>query len=292
MAASRALGRSGMRLAQSRTRLGRSLVRVVVVLAVALFGAFPLFWMAAGSLKTAQELTRVPPVWLPGSPSLDAYAEVARLLPLGSGFLNSFLIAGISAASVVLTSTLAGFAFARYSFRGRDALFYLLLATMFVPPITTLVPLFWLVGSVGLTDSLAGVLLPQLANAFGIFLIRQFARGLPTELLEAARIDGASELQILRLVAVPLMLPAIATLGLFAFVYYWNAFLWPLAILQSSDKFPIVLVINGLLSYTTAVRYANVVLAGTLLAVLPNIVLFVIVRRAYRDTALASAVKG
>jgi multiple sugar transport system permease protein len=292
MAASQALGRSGTRLGRIRTRIGRTVVRGLVVVAVALFGAFPLFWMAAGSLKTAQELTRVPPVWLPGSPSLDAFAEVARLLPLGSGFLNSFLIAGISAASVVVTSTLAGFAFARYSFRGRDSLFYLLLATMFVPPITTLVPLFWLVGSVGLTDSLAGVLLPQLANAFGIFLIRQFARGLPTELLEAARIDGASELQILRLVAVPLMLPAIATLGLFAFVYYWNSFLWPLAILQSSDKFPIVLVINGLLSYTTAVRYANVVLAGTLLAVLPNIVLFIIVRRAYRDTALASAVKG
>jgi multiple sugar transport system permease protein len=285
MVASPAFGRSG-------TRLGRSLIRGLIALAVGLFGAFPLFWMAAGSLKTAQELVRVPPVWLPGSPSLDAFDQVARLLPLGSGFLNSFLIAGMSAVSVVVTSTLAGFAFARYSFRGRDGLFYLLLATMFVPPITTLVPLFWLVGSVGLTDSLAGVLLPQLANAFGIFLIRQFARGLPTELLEAARIDGASELQILRLVAVPLMLPAIATLGLFAFVYYWNAFLWPLAILQSSDKFPIVLVINGLLSYTTAVRYANVVLAGTLLAVLPNIILFVIVRRAYRDTALASAVKG
>lgn len=284
MLANRALGR--------RTGLGAGLVRALVMVALAAFGAFPLFWMAAGSLKTAAELTRVPPVWLPGNPSLDAFAEVARLLPLGSGFLNSFVIAGVSAASVVVTSTLAGFAFARYSFRGRDVMFYLLLATMFVPPIATLVPLYWLVGSLGLTNTLAGVLLPQLANAFGIFLIRQFARGLPGELLEAARIEGASELQILRHIAVPLMLPAIATLGLFAFVYYWNAFLWPLAILQSSDKFPIVLVINGLLSYTTAVRYANVVLAGTLLAVLPNIILFVIVRRAYRDTALASAVKG
>jgi multiple sugar transport system permease protein len=280
------------RLGRSGARLGRGVARGLVTVAVALFGAFPLFWMAAGSLKTASELGRVPPVWLPGTPTLDAFAEVARLLPLGSGFLNSFLIAGISAGSVVLTSTLAGFAFARYSFRGRDVLFYLLLATMFVPPITTLVPLFWLVGSIGLTDSLPGVLLPQLANAFGIFLIRQFARGLPRDLLEAARIDGASELQLLRHVAVPLMLPAIATLGLFAFVYYWNAFLWPLAILQSSDTFPIVLVINGLLSYTTAVRYANVVLAGTLLAILPNVILFIIVRRAYRDTALASAVKG
>ena len=273
-------------------RLGRGAVRALIATGVAIFGLFPLFWMAAGSLKTSQELTRVPPVWLPGSPSLDAFAEVARLLPLGSGFLNSFVIAGVSAASVVVTSTLAGFAFARYSFRGRDALFYLLLATMFVPPISTLVPLFWLVGTLGLTDSLAGVLLPQLANAFGIFLIRQFARGLPRELFEAARIDGASELQTLRYVGVPLLLPAIATLALFAFVYYWNAFLWPLAILQSSDKFPIVLVINGLLSYTTAVRYANVVLAGTLLAVLPNVLLFVLVRRAYKDTALASAVKG
>jgi multiple sugar transport system permease protein len=114
----------------------------------------------------------------------------------------------------------------------------------------------------------------------------------PRELLDAARVDGATEWQILRRVGVPLMRPAIATLAMFAFVYYWNAYLWPLVVLQSPEHSTIVLVVNQLLSYTTAVRYANVVYAGTLLAILPNVILFLFVIRAYRDVGFASAVKG
>jgi multiple sugar transport system permease protein len=192
----------------------------------------------------------------------------------------------------VATSVAAGWAFAVYRFRGRDQLFLLLVATMFVPPIATLVPLYWVVQTAGLQDTLAGVLLPQLANAFGIFLVRQFARGVPTELLDAARVDGAPEWRILWTIGVPLLRPAIATLAMFAFVYYWNSYLWPLVILQSPGNQTIVLVVNQLVSYTTAVKYANVVFAGTLLAILPNIVLFLLVRRAYSDSGFSSAVKG
>lgn len=270
----------------------RRLPANLVIVAVAAFAAFPLFWLVASSLKTPQEITKLPPVWLPANPSLDAFGEAFRLLPIGSAFLNSFLIAGLSTAAVVATSVAAGWAFAVYRFRGRDQLFLLLLLTMFVPPITTLVPLYWLVQNLGLLDSLFGVLVPQLANAFGIYLIRQFARGVPTELLDAARVDGASEWQILRKVGVPLLKPAIATLAMFAFVFYWNSYLWPLVILQSPDHYTVVLLVNQLLSYTTAVKYANVIYAGTLLAIIPNIVLFLLVRRAYQDAGFSSAVKG
>jgi multiple sugar transport system permease protein len=279
----------------SATRLGSPLRRLMVVVALVaagLFAAFPLFWLVTGALKRPDEITRLPPAWLPGHLSLDAFGDAFRLLPLGNAFLNSFLIAGVSTAAVVASSPAAGWAFAIYRFRGRDHLFLVLLATMFVPPITTLVPLYWLVQSVGLLDSLVGVLVPQLANAFGIFLVRQFARGVPTELLDAARVDGASEWQILRRIGVPLLRPALATLAMFAFVYYWNAYLWPLVVLQSPEHSTVVLVVNQLLSYTTVARYANVVFAGTLLAIVPNIVLFVIVRRAYSDVGFSSAVKG
>lgn len=270
----------------------RRLPANLVIVAVAAFAAFPLFWLVSSSLKTPQEITKLPPVWLPSNPSLDAFGEAFRLLPIGSAFLNSFLIAGLSTAAVVATSVTAGWAFAVYRFKGRDQLFLLLLLTMFVPPITTLVPLYWLVQNLGLLDSLFGVLVPQLANAFGIYLIRQFARGVPTELLDAARVDGATEWQILRKVGVPLLRPAIATLAMFAFVFYWNSYLWPLVILQSPDHYTVVLLVNQLLSYTTAVKYANVIYAGTLLAIIPNIVLFLLVRRAYKDAGFSSAVKG
>lgn len=270
----------------------RRLPGTLIIIAAALFAGFPIFWLISSSLKTSQEITKLPPVWLPGSPSLDAFGEAFRLLPVGSAFFNSFLIAGLSTAAVVATSVAAGWAFAVYRFRGRDQLFLVLLLTMFVPPITTLVPLYWLVQNMGLLNSFIGVLVPQLANAFGIYLIRQFARGVPTELLDAARVDGATEWQILRKVGVPLLKPAIATLAMFAFVFYWNSYLWPLVVLQSPDHYTVVLLVNQLLSYTTAVKYANVVYAGTLLAIIPNVVLFLLVRRAYKDTGFSSAVKG
>jgi multiple sugar transport system permease protein len=274
------------------TRNVRRLPGVATIVLAGAFAAFPLFWLVTSALKQPSEIVKLPPVWLPGSPSLNAFGDAFRLLPIGSAFLNSFLIAGLSTLSVVATSTAAGWAFAIYRFRGRDQLFLVLLATMFVPPIATLVPLYWLVANAGLLNSIIGVLLPQLANAFGIYLIRQFARGVPKELVDAARVDGASEWQILLRIAVPLMRPAIVTLALFAFVYYWNAYLWPLVILQSPDRYTIVLLINQLLSYTTSVRLANVIFAGALLAILPNIVLFLLVRRVYSDAGFASAVKG
>lgn len=274
-----------------RARL-RWLGTVLGLMLAAGFAGLPLYWLVTGALKPSTEINKLPPVWFPTQPTLDAFGEAARLLPLGSAFVNSFLIAGVSTVAVVATSVAAGWAFAIYRFRGRDQLFLLLVATMFVPPIATLVPLYWLVQTAGLQDTLAGVLLPQLANAFGIFLVRQFARGVPRELLDAARVDGAPEWRILWTIGVPLLRPAIATLAMFAFVYYWNSYLWPLVILQSPGNQTVVLVVNQLVSYTTAVKYANVVFAGTLLAILPNIVLFLVVRRAYADTGFSSAVKG
>jgi multiple sugar transport system permease protein len=206
--------------------------------------------------------------------------------------LNSFVIAGTATLSVLVTSVMAGYVFAKYRFRGRDVIFWLVVATMFMPPIVTLVPLYWLVTTMGLADSYLGVVLPWLANAFGIFLMRQFMADVPDEIIDAARVDGANELRIVWQVVTPLLRPAVITLGVFAFVYYWNNFLWPLSILQSDTKFPVVLALSRLLSYSTSVQYQNVVMAGTLIASLPTIVVFLLAQRVFVQGIARTGVKG
>ena len=266
---------------------------VLLIIAIAVVAAFPLAWMILTSLKTPQETMQVPPVWLPATPSFDAYEKVAGVVNLGRSMFNSAVIALITTAGIVVTSLMAGYAFAKYQFRFRDPLFAILIATMFLPPIVTLIPLYRIVGYLGLNASLAGVVVPNLANAFGIFLMRQFIRGVPDELIEAARVDGASELRVLFQIIAPSVLPAIAALTLFAFVYHWNSYLWPLTVLQgNTDAYPIVISLSRLLSYNRGAMNTGLVMAGATLAVLPPVILFVLLQRFFVDSVVASGVKG
>jgi multiple sugar transport system permease protein len=270
-----------------------SAVLTLVITIAAVVAAFPLAWMVLTSLKTPQETMQVPPVWLPASPNLDAYFQVADVVELGRSFVNSATIALVTTAAILVTSLMAGYAFAKYRFKHRDLLFAVLIATMFLPPIVTLIPLYRITGYLGLNGSLAGVLVPNLANAFGIFLMRQFIRGVPDELIEAARVDGASELRILFQIVAPAVLPAIAALTLFAFVYHWNSYLWPLTVLQgNADAYPIVISLSRLLSYNRGAMNTGLVMAGATLAVLPPVLLFVVLQRFFVDSIVASGVKG
>ena len=265
----------------------------LLILAIAVAAAFPLVWMVLSSLKTPEESMQVPPVWLPGAPNLDAYIQVADVVSLGRSFLNSAFIALVTTIAIVVTSLMAGYAFAKYRFKGRDWLFALLIGTMFLPPIVTLIPLYRLTGYLGLNASLLGVVVPNLANAFGIFLMRQYIKGVPDDLIDAARVDGASELRILFKVVAPNVLPAIAALTLFAFVYHWNSYLWPLTVLQgNTDQYPIVISLSRLLSYNRGAMNTGLVMAGSTLAVLPPVVLFVFLQRFFVDSIVATGVKG
>jgi multiple sugar transport system permease protein len=265
----------------------------LLIPALAVVSAFPLLWMGLSSFKTPQESMLVPPVWWPSSFEPWAYAEVSKVVQAGRSLLNSAVIATAATVGILLTSLLAGYAFAKYRFRGRDALFAGLIATMFLPPIVTLIPLYRLVSEMGLGGSLWGVVLPNLANAFGIFLMRQFVAGVPDEMLDAARVDGASELRIVFGVVAPSVVPALAALALFAFVYHWNAYLWPLTILQGeSDSYPIVLSLGRLLSYNRGAMNTPLVMAGATLAVLPPLVLFVLLQRFFVDSIVSASVKG
>lgn len=258
----------------------------------ALFALFPLYWMLASSLKTASELQMLPPTWWPAQPILDAYAAVFDVIPFGRAIGNSFIIAGGTTLGIVLTSLTAGYVFAKYRFRGRDVLFFVVLATMFLPPIVMLVPLFRMMQEFGLVDTHIGVMLPHLANAFGIFLMRQFIAGVPDELIDAARIDGASELKVLFRIVAPLVAPGLAVLVLFAFVFHWNSFLWPLTMLQSQDMQTVVLAMNNLMSYTTSVRFQNVVMAGATISILPGIILFLLLGRYFVRGILQTGLRG
>ena len=276
-----------------RRRAPLSALILTLIIFVAVVAAFPLAWMVLTSLKTPQETMSVPPVWLPASPSLDAYRKVADVLSLGRSFLNSGIIALVTTTAIDVTSLMAGYAFAKYDFRFRDPLFAILIATMFLPPIVTLIPLYRIVGYLGLNASLIGVVAPNLANAFGIFLMRQFIKGVPNELIEAARLDGASELRLLFQIVAPAVFPALAALTLFAFVYHWNSYLWPLTVLEgNTQQYPIVVSLSRLLSYNRGAMNTALVMAGATLAVLPPVLLFVLLQRFFVDSIVASGING
>jgi multiple sugar transport system permease protein len=282
----------------TRTRTLRSgFTRRAALLSLMLFAcvvtAFPIVWMVLSAFKTPDESLQTPPVWIPGSPTADAFSGVGDVIDIPRSFLNSALIAGLTTSGILITSLLAGYVFAKYRFRGRNALFSVLIATMFLPPIVTLIPLFRIVMQMGLDASLAGVIVPNLANAFGIFLMRQFIAGVPDELIEAARLDGASELRIVFRIVAPNVMPALAALTLFAFVYHWNSYLWPLTVLQGNEQAsPIVISLARLLTYTGSAQNTPLVMAGATLAVLPPLILFVILQRFFVNTMARTGISG
>jgi multiple sugar transport system permease protein len=265
----------------------------VTVLVCCVIAAFPLGWMLLTSLKTAEETVTSPPVWFPRSPSLAAYGEVTDVIDVPRALGNSILIAGVTTLGILVTSTMAGYVFAKYRFPGRNALFATLMLTMFLPPIVTLIPLYRVITQIGFDGRLIGVIVPNLANAFGIFLMRQFIAGVPDELIDAARLDGAGELLIVFRIVAPLVTPALAALTLFAFVYHWNAYLWPLTVLQGrEEQFPIVLSLGRLLSYTRSAENTNLVMAGAALAVLPPLLMFAFLQRFFVRTIVHSGLSG
>ncbi|GHS84853.1 sn-glycerol-3-phosphate transport system permease protein UgpE [Actinomycetota bacterium] len=274
-----------------RGAASRVLARVLLAL-VALVPLFPLYWLVISAFKTPAEFASIPPTWAPQDPTLEPMRTALTGVPFGRSLLNSLLISGTCTLSVVLTSVFAGYVFAKHRFAGRDLMFWGIVATMFLPPVVTLVPLYYLVSSMGLADSYLGVMLPWLANAFGIFLMRQFIRDVPDEIIEAARLDGAGEVRIVTWFVMPLLKPAIVTLAVFMFVYSWNNFLWPLSILRNEALYPVVLTLNRLMSYTMSFEYQNVVLAGALLASLPTLVVFLVTQRLFVQGIAATGVKG
>ncbi len=269
-------------------RLATVLVHLTLV-AAALVTLVPLLWMASASLMPSGEASTVPPRFLPSAPTLAHYRELFERLNLARAFLNSLAIATAVTVVSVTVNALAGYAFARFEFVGRDRTFRLLLAALVVPGQLGMLPLFLMLRELGLVNTYLGVLIPGLASIFGIFLVRQYALSIPQSLLDAARVDGAGELRLFWSVVVPLCKPVLVTLAIFTFMGTWNDFLWPLIVLSDADLQTLPVALANLLG--EHVQDTELMMAGAVLTVLPVIVVFLMLQRYYIEGIVTGSVK-
>jgi multiple sugar transport system permease protein len=251
---------------------------------------FPLLWMLSASFMTAGEATTFPPHLVPHAPTLDQYRQLLVRLNLGRAFFSSAVIALAVTGGSALFSSMAGYAFAKLRFKGRDRMFGLLLVALVIPPQVGMLPLFLFMKKLHLVNTYWGVIIPSLATVFGIFLIRQFMLSIPQELLEAARIDGAGELRIYWSIVLPLARPILATLATFMFMSTWNDFMWPLIILSDQAHHTLPVAIANLVG--EHVQDVELMMASSVVTVMPVLLLFVVLQRYYIAGLMAGSVKG
>jgi multiple sugar transport system permease protein len=253
-----------------RIDLDQVLVHAVLIVA-AFIAVAPLIWCIFASFKPFKEVMESPTL-LPQTWTLASYKAVFGLSNIWTGFRNTVIVASSVTVVSVVTSTMAGYVFAKYRFWGKEALFLMLLASLMVPFAVILVPLYITIGNLGFSNQLTGVIITGLCNVFGIFLMRQFMSSIPYELLEAARIDGASEWRIFAQLVIPLSASPMAALAILIFLGVWNDYLWPLVVLSSQDRQTLPLILNGLQGYYNT-RY-DYLIAAAILTVIPLMVAY------------------
>jgi multiple sugar transport system permease protein len=250
---------------------------------------YPLVWMVLASLMPTGEAQSLPPRFWPSRITFVHYAELFERLNLARYFANSLLIASTVTVFSVIINSLAGYALAKLRFAGRDGLFRLLLAGLVIPAQVAMIPLFLFMKQLGLINTYWAVILPASASIFGIFLVRQYALSVPDALLDAARVDGASEGRIYWTIVLPLLRPILVTLGVFTFMVTWNDFMWPLVALIDGDlrTLPVALaILSG-----EHVQDTELMMAGSVLTLLPVLILFMLVQRYYIEGITAGSLK-
>jgi multiple sugar transport system permease protein len=264
-------------------------IHLLLVTAVCLT-LFPLAWMAMASVMPAGEASAYPMSWVPSALSLEHYRALFSRLEIVRYIGNSALIAGAVTLISLVVNSMAGYAFAKLSFPGRERVFRGLVATLVVPGQVTMLPLFMLLKYLGLINSFWGVIVPGMASVFGIFLFRQYALSIPDSLLDAARIDGAGEWRIYRSIVLPLCKPILLTLAVFTFMGTWNDFMWPLVVLTDSRLHTLPVALANLSG--EHVQDTELMMAGALLTVLPVIVLYALLQRYYIEGIMVGSIKG
>lgn len=275
----------------SRLNGGMTAVRIVLILWCAI-SVFPLLWMLGTSLKPVSEGIGGLGSMIPRAPTAVNYARVAGLLPLARNTLNSFIVATAGTAVTVFLCSLAGFAFAKYSFPGRDALFLFLLATMMVPPEVGIVPTFLIMRRLGWINTYWALIVPRAATAIGIFYMRQYISGFPAEIMEQGRIDGCGEFGIYWRVVMPAVFPALAAWATISFIARWNDFMWPLLLMRSKEMYTLMVSISILPVSEGLSTPWPVIMAGTTIAVLPLICVYFVLQRFQVSGLTLGAVKG
>jgi multiple sugar transport system permease protein len=252
----------------------------------------PLIYMISTSFKTTADAASPTPQWIPSNPTTQAFASILgnEGTPVVRWLVNSLLAAGLQTLLIVATASMAAYALARLEFRGKRPLFALIIATLFIPPVILLIPNYLITGWLGWLDSLAAVIVPGAAGAFGVFFLRQFFLGLPRELEEAAYIDGAGRFRTFFTIILPLSRPALVTLAMLSFLTNWNDFLWPVYVLFSPENQTLP---AGLatLQNANAVRY-DLLMAGAVIASVPVLVLYAAAQRYVVEGVSRAGLKG
>ncbi len=259
---------------------------------ICLAAVFPLLWMISISLKPVGEGSAGWNVLLPRAPTLTNYVAVAGLLPLGRNMLNSFVVAASGTVATVFLCSLAGFAFAKYEFPGKNALFLLLLGTMMVPPEAGVVPVFAIIRAFGWVNNLLALIVPNAATAIGIFYMRQYIASFPREIMEQARLDGAGEFRIYWQMVIPVVAPALAAWGTLAFIARWNDFFWPLIFMRSKEMYTLMVAVSVLPVSEGLSTPWPVILAGATLSVLPLLAIYFVLQQFQKEGLALGAMKG
>jgi multiple sugar transport system permease protein len=271
-------------------RRGEAVVLYTLLIAGAVLAVLPMAWMVAASFMSPGEANTFPPRFLPADPTIEHYRTLFTRLNLGRYLLNSTIIAGAATLLSLLINSLAGYAFAKLRFGGRDRLFRWLTLGLVIPVQVSMLPLFLLMRELGLVNTYWGVIIPSMASIFGIFLVRQYAISIPDDLLDAARIDGAGELRIYWSVVVPVIRPILATLAIWTFLSTWNDFMWPLIVLNDDSMYTLPVALANLSG--ERVQDTELMMAGSVLTVLPVLLVFLFLQRYYVEGITAGSVKG
>ncbi len=279
----------GNNISASSKKIFIDSVLVGVVLLFALMFLFPFYWMVTGAFKIQMVAISIPPEWFPKAPTLDNIKLLSRV-PSGRWFLNSLFISGATTFLVCITSAMAGYSLSKKEFPGRNIIFWIFVAVMTLPKQVILVPLFVMMRRMDLFDSFAGLILPAVGWPFGIFLMKQFTQTLPSELLQAAKIDGCTELQTFCRIVLPLVKPGIGALAIFTFMSSWNDYFWQLIMIKSTPMKTIPLGIAGM-QEEYATNY-GLMMAGSTLASIPMIAVFLSFQKYFTRGITMGAVKG
>lgn len=279
-----------------------------ILIFVAVTSLFPMYWLFNTALTPASSTVKLPPDIIPANATFDNFGAIVKAsgiakIPIpGSDqvwpvprlylwFINTAFITLVSTAIHLLFDAMAGYAFAKRKFPGSNLLFALILAALMIPPQVTLVPLYLMITQWKLVNTFAGVILPGLADVIGIFLLKQYIQTLPSELEEAARMDGASEWMIFSKIIVPLSTPAMAVTAIFSFQRYWNSFIWPLIVLQSPDLFTLQVGLSFIHTSEFGTNY-GLLMAGAALAAIPMILFFFAFQKYFMQGLRIGAIKG
>jgi lactose/L-arabinose transport system permease protein len=269
----------------------KKLLTYFFLVVLGIVSLYPFYWMVIGSTLADSEIFRLPPRYAPGSEFMANIKGLAESIPLWKGLWNSIFISVTYTLFTIYLSAIAGYAFAKFEFRGKGIIFMIVLLTMMLPPQVTMIPLFKMMTELGWQNQAQAVIIPALANAFGVFFMRQNMLGVPTEMIEAARIDGSGEISIFHRIILPTSLPPLAALTILSFIQQWGNFMWPLITLQDQSKATLPVLLSMLVAPGQVIHYGQV-LAGTVIGILPVFAIFLVFQKYFIAGIYGGSVKG